>query len=126
MSEHCIEWSGLRFSTGYGRMTNSERVRTGHLYAHRWIYELFYGSRPEVVMHTCDNPPCVHPLHLRGGTTRDNIRDASAKGRLHRQRDTVCARGHSFADALRFHGRRHCRTCWNDGQRRRYHARKRH
>lgn len=30
MSEHCIEWSGLRFSTGYGRMTNSERVRTGH------------------------------------------------------------------------------------------------
>lgn len=29
----CIEWRGLRFNTGYGRLTNSERARVnGHVY----------------------------------------------------------------------------------------------
>ena len=34
-----------------------------------------------VVMHTCDNPACCNPLHLRLGTTADNVADKWAKGR---------------------------------------------
>lgn len=128
MNEQCIEWRGLRFSTGYGRLTNSERLRTGHLYAHRWLYEQFRGPIPSgyVVMHTCDNPPCVNPAHLRCGTVRDNIRDASAKKRLARQRNTVCVRGHAYTESntQRYNGKRQCRLCWNAGQRRRYRERK--
>jgi hypothetical protein len=43
------------------------------------------GETPEVVRHTCDNPACVNPNHLLGGTQQQNIddrqrRDRQAKG----------------------------------------------
>ena len=52
--------------------------------AHRVAYALTYGEVPRglVVMHTCDNPPCVNPAHLRLGTHSDNMQNAAAKNRL--------------------------------------------
>ncbi len=39
--------------------------------------------RPERLdaLHSCDNPICVNPKHLRWGTDKDNKADAVAKGR---------------------------------------------
>lgn len=55
--------------------------------AHRVSLEIALG-RPlldgAVVMHSCDNPPCVNPRHLSEGSVKENTRDASAKGRLAR------------------------------------------
>lgn len=56
-------------------------------YLHRIIYQIYYGKSVEgkVIRHTCDNPSCINPLHLKSGTHADNIqdrvdRDRSARG----------------------------------------------
>lgn len=76
----CIEWTGSRFTNGYGILTHKDR----HLLAHRVAWQEANGPIPEgmVVMHLCDNRPCVNVEHLRLGTQADNMRDAKEKGRL--------------------------------------------
>ncbi len=32
-------------------------------------------------MHTCDNPRCCNPAHLKAGTNKENTQDMIAKGR---------------------------------------------
>lgn len=51
--------------------------------AHRIAYAAFNGSIPEglCVMHTCDNPPCCNPAHLKVGTQKENVADMIRKGR---------------------------------------------
>ena len=52
--------------------------------AHKLAWEAHHAMpKPEgmVIMHTCDNPRCVNPWHLRLGTYSENTRDAVAKGR---------------------------------------------
>lgn len=72
----CWPWQGVRRPHGYGQFG-----RNGH--AHRHAYELAVESIPPglVVMHTCDNPPCINPAHLRLGTLMDNWDDMRAKQR---------------------------------------------
>jgi hypothetical protein len=35
----------------------------------------------KVIMHSCDNPSCINPNHLKIGTQIDNIKDRVKKGR---------------------------------------------
>ncbi|WP_080403738.1 HNH endonuclease [Burkholderia ubonensis] len=43
----------------------------GQTRVHRIIWNLFNGSKPAagaVIRHTCDNPGCCNPTHLRHGS----------------------------------------------------------
>src|SRR5688572_7229928 len=74
----CWEWTSHKNTLGYGMYWSA-----GQHMAHRWSWSLVNGPIPEgkIVMHLCDNPPCVNPEHLRVGTQLENRRDAVNKDR---------------------------------------------
>lgn len=75
----CWEWTGSKDRDGYGRIRIGDRP----VMAHRVSYEMHHGEIPDgaVVMHSCDNPACVRPTHLKIGSQADNITDRHLKGR---------------------------------------------
>lgn len=75
----CWVWALSCDKKGYGNT-----LKWGEQKAHRFAYRVWIGPIPKgmLVCHTCDNPPCVNPEHLFVGTNRDNMLDASRKGRI--------------------------------------------
>jgi hypothetical protein len=71
---------------GYGRMQVSAKTKR-LVVAHRYSWELVHGPVPEgfYVCHKCDVARCVNPAHLFLGTQKDNMSDASKKGRTYAQ-----------------------------------------
>ncbi|MER7835270.1 HNH endonuclease signature motif containing protein [Streptomyces sp. NPDC096040] len=107
------ECQGRTASTaaGYGRF----KIDGVQLYAHRSSYEAHNGRVPSglFILHSCDNPLCVNPAHLRTGTHQENMRDRNERGRVWQSRKTHCDNGHPFdeANARVSRGRRECRAC---------------
>ena len=74
----CHLWTGTRNEGGYGMISLGGKLVLGH----RVIHALATGDVwTEVVMHTCDNPACCNPRHLKSGTCEENMRDMRTKGR---------------------------------------------
>src|SRR5690554_3562090 len=73
----CWLWTAGVQGKGYGQFYIAKRQPIG---AHRYSWSLVNGPIPpgKFVMHMCDNPPCVNPLHLRLGTARDNNLDTTS------------------------------------------------
>lgn len=76
----CWIWEGCKNPKGYGVIS----AKPHHIMAHRLSLVLEQGvlHKGLVVMHSCDNPPCCNPSHLREGTPRENVYDCIEKKRF--------------------------------------------
>ncbi len=76
----CWNWTRSLDSRRYG----SAWLNGKKILAHRMSYICFNGDIPNgmCVCHKCDNGKCINPNHLFLGTQRDNMIDASIKGRF--------------------------------------------
>jgi hypothetical protein len=83
--DECWPWTGSKFATtGYGQFW----LRGTNVGAHRVACALTHGlSAGRMAIHSCDNPPCCNPLHLRWGTHAENVADRVARGRTPRGED---------------------------------------
>lgn len=80
----CWPWRGAIASNGYGSMTTYAKREAAHRLA--WMFT--NGAIPKKldICHRCDFRACCNPKHLFLGTRKDNMRDASGKGRLLQQK----------------------------------------
>jgi hypothetical protein len=116
-SKACWRWLGGH-ADGYGALfVNGKRMK-----ATRFSWEI-HNRQPFppglYALHSCDNPWCVNPEHIRPGTAKENTADAVARGRLVKVMDnpkwrhgnphkTHCLRGHELV----FDGRYwRCKEC---------------
>lgn len=120
-TQECWEWFASLDSSGYGQIGAEGKLRL----AHRLAWFLTFGPIPSgvCVLHTCDNPKCCNPYHLRLGTQNDNIQDMMQKGRFRsaESEKTHCPQGHGYEGdnlAIDSRGGRVCRECSRAGNRR--------
>lgn len=112
----CWLWTGATTGKGWhGRFSVDGRLTM----AHRYSWEMANGPVPDgmKVLHRCDVPACVRPIHLFLGMQADNMRDAGRKGRIGTGKNaTHCKRGHPFTEHRAANGRRFCHACYLDRQ----------
>ncbi len=74
----CLEWTGLKTSKGYGLTSAYDKLwRTHRLALHLEGIDVT-GHH---VLHSCDNPRCCNPEHLRTGTAVENSADMTSRRR---------------------------------------------
>jgi hypothetical protein len=121
----CWEFTGQLTPTGYGEIYvdgKNQRV-------HRLMYVIEHGAIPDgfYILHSCDNPPCFNPDHIRAGTQKENMKDSLDRGRNAianhgKPWDStgsasvfVCINGHDMRDPANVYtaprGYRECRPC---------------
>jgi hypothetical protein len=81
----CWIWIGARITDKkskhpYGLIWND--AHTKRLRVHRVAWQLVKGPIPKgkSILHSCDNPPCLNPDHLRPGTQTENVQDTVSRG----------------------------------------------
>lgn len=75
----CWIWTAAN-SKGYGAIRDGNR----NYVATHLSWKIHHGAVPDgkILLHKCDNPPCVNPDHLIPGTHRENVHDCMTKGRF--------------------------------------------
>lgn len=98
--DDCWEYQGYRqgypgFEYGYVQAREFPESSSRLGAAHRLAYELHHNIKlrtDQHILHTCDNPPCCNPKHLKIGTPATNAEDMKIKGRSARGEKSNTAR----------------------------------
>jgi hypothetical protein len=83
----CRVWLHGRDRDGYGKIKFNGRYRRAHAVAYELTTGITLTLSPRsavdvpIVLHSCDNPPCCEPTHLRLGTHADNSSDCIGRER---------------------------------------------
>ena len=121
----CLVWTGAKVFGGYGQF----KIKQVWWRTHRYSYTYYVGDIPEglLVLHSCDNPPCVLPSHLRVGTQADNMAEMTVKGRASNgdggwgrtrfKNDKECGKGHLREEHTNTSGK--CRECFRIAKKKR-------
>lgn len=83
-TDSCWLWIGGQ-SKGYGQL----KIDKKRVYAHRFSFEYHNDMillPSQLLLHSCDNPACVNPQHLRIGSHLDNTTDMIERGRFPNKR----------------------------------------
>lgn len=80
----CWIWMGKRNASGYPQINLREDGAVRTYLAHRLALTVFRGRRwrrGQVAKHLCNNPLCINPMHLDGGSQSSNMRQCVREGR---------------------------------------------
>lgn len=88
--DDCWPWQAHRHPSGYGIFwDNGKNVRANRMAL------IFSGHPPPfeeaMSLHSCDNPPCCNPKHLRWGTASENTQDFILRKGGHRGENSANA-----------------------------------
>ncbi len=78
-NSECWVWTAARNVAGYGQCGVAGMRMSAHRVA--WILAGNSLSPEDCILHSCDNPPCVNPAHMRIGTHLENAKDRESRGR---------------------------------------------
>ncbi|WP_081856562.1 HNH endonuclease [Sphingobium sp. DC-2] len=118
-AEACWTWNAAKTREGYGAF-----YLQGKMYqAHRVAVKVDGYAVPTnaVIDHICRNRSCVNPAHLRTVDRKTNVHENSDAPAHINSLKTRCPVGHPYEgyNLLIERGRRVCRECKNERQRRR-------
>ena len=109
--KNCWIWTHYKTASGYGAM----KINNVTYRAHRISLFLYTKeNKKEPVLHSCNNPSCVNPKHLRYGTLKENSQDCIKSGNNAKLKRSHCLHGHPLSgDNLRiiYPNTRKCRIC---------------
>ena len=125
----CLIWTGANSGGGYGNISITIDKKKYWFSPHRAIYLLTVGPTEMELDHLCRNRMCCYVQHLAPVTSAENPRRGKSPSAINR-RKTHCVNGHEFTSETTWvsptTGRRRCRTCDREGQRRRAKKRTQH
>jgi hypothetical protein len=82
----CMEWTAYRLPEGYGQFRLGGKMVKATRFALANHQGVEIPPSDVKCLHSCDNPPCVNPDHLRWGTQKNNGEDMKERGRSADQR----------------------------------------